>query len=77
MGIPAATRTKLYRYSYPLCASQALTVWGAAEFINASQRWRVKIKDEVYLIGERLHNFGEKKPPTGSKSIPRRDRQAA
>jgi len=64
--------TKLYRYAYPLCASQALAVWCVREAVKATRRWRSKIKDEVYLIGERLHNFGEKKPPPGSKSVARR-----
>jgi len=67
-------RAKLYRYSYPLCASQALAVWCTHETIKATRRWRSKIKDEVYLIGERLHNFGEKKPPPGSKSVARKER---
>jgi E3 ubiquitin-protein ligase MARCH6 len=26
-------------------------------------RWRLVVRDEVYLIGERLHNFGEKRAP--------------
>lgn len=27
----------------------------------AFRGWRQRIRDEVYLIGERLHNFGERK----------------
>lgn len=73
--ITDSMRTKLYRYSYPVCASQVLTLWAGWECVKASRRWRNRIKDEVYLVGERLHNFGEKKPPEGSKSISRKERQ--
>lgn len=65
-------RTKLYRYSYPICASQGLGLWCAWSMARGMQRWRGRIKDEVYLIGERLHNFGEKRPPEGSKSVVRK-----
>lgn len=72
--VPQALRIKVYRYSYPVCASQVLVLWGAWEVVKATQRWRNRIKDEVYLIGERLHNFGERRPPEGSKSAVRRGR---
>ncbi|GAB7341782.1 hypothetical protein MBLNU457_g0113t1 [Dothideomycetes sp. NU457] len=73
-SLSEVARAKLYRYAYPLCASQALAVWCVREAVKATRRWRSKIKDEVYLIGERLHNFGEKRPPPGSKSFARRER---
>lgn len=70
--ISASVRTKVYRYSYPICASQALGLWCTWELSEGLRRWRGSIKDEVYLIGERLHNLGERKPPEGSKSVVRR-----
>lgn len=70
-SLPQALQVKVYRYSYPLCASQGMILWGAWEVVKATQRWRNRIKDEVYLIGERLHNFGERRPPEGSKSAVR------
>lgn len=70
--ISASVRTKVYRYSYPICASQALGLWCTWELSEGMRRWRGRIKDEVYLIGERLHNLGERKPPEGSKSVVRR-----
>lgn len=38
-------------------------VLGLAAYILALafRGWRQRIRDEVYLIGERLHNFGERK----------------
>ncbi|KAK3712293.1 hypothetical protein LTR37_009155 [Vermiconidia calcicola] len=67
-------QTKIYRYSYPLAASCIVTVLGASELGKATSRWRARIRDEVYLVGERLHNFGEKKPPSGSRSVVRKDK---
>jgi E3 ubiquitin-protein ligase MARCH6 len=70
--VSASVRTKVYRYSYPICASQALGLWCTWELSEGLRRWRGSIKDEVYLIGERLHNLGERRPPEGSKSVVRR-----
>ena len=70
----ADSRTKLYRYSYPMAASCVLLICGVLELGKATSRWRARIRDEVYLVGERLHNFGEKKPPAGSKTVVRKER---
>lgn len=32
-------------------------------------RWKQSVRDEVYLIGERLHNHGERRPPMMSVSV--------
>lgn len=66
--------TKMYRYSYPLAASGVVLILGVRELGKATSRWRARIRDEVYLVGERLHNFGEKRPPPGSKSVVRKER---
>jgi E3 ubiquitin-protein ligase MARCH6 len=65
---------KFYRYSYPFAASIVAAILGAAELHHVTSRWRQKIKDEVYLVGERLHNFGEIRPPLGSKTVVRKER---
>ncbi|MCJ1269992.1 hypothetical protein MMC22_009885 [Lobaria immixta] len=51
----------VYRYSYP--AVLVLGLWFAMFYLvgMAFRGWRQRIRDEVYLIGERLHNFGERK----------------
>lgn len=67
-----ALQTTVYRYCYPACAGLAGVVAGAQEVKRLTLRWRQSIRDEVYLVGERLHNFGEKKPPVGSKGIMRK-----
>ncbi|CAD6505403.1 BgTH12-00894 [Blumeria graminis f. sp. triticale] len=53
--------TLTYRYSYPvfLClCGMALILW---IMMGWARNWKLKIRDDVYLIGERLHNFGDRK----------------
>ncbi|KAK4135239.1 hypothetical protein BT67DRAFT_494044 [Trichocladium antarcticum] len=48
----------IYRLSFPFVALGVLGVvalWGA---VGVFRSWQVRIRDEAYLIGERLHNFG-------------------
>lgn len=71
-SVTQTMRTKIYRYSYPVCASQIMGLWCVWEVVRATKKWRRRIRDEVYLIGERLHNFGEKRPPSGTRSVVRR-----
>ena len=51
----------LYRYSYPMLLCLGLVCSASWALIGVVKGWRQKIKDEVYLIGERLHNFGDRK----------------
>jgi E3 ubiquitin-protein ligase MARCH6 len=73
-GLSDDMQTKIYRYSYPLAASCAVVALAVVEVGRATGRWRTRIRDEVYLVGERLHNFGEKRPPEGSRSVVRKDK---
>jgi E3 ubiquitin-protein ligase MARCH6 len=73
-ALATQTQAVIYRYAYPLmavCAVAWVVLRGAA---GATARWRSRIRDEVYLVGERLHNFGEKRPPVGSRSVVRKER---
>ncbi|KAM7189241.1 putative E3 ubiquitin ligase SUD1 [Naviculisporaceae sp. PSN 640] len=48
----------IHRLSFPLMAASVLlcaTLWS---MIGVFRSWKVRIRDEAYLIGERLHNFG-------------------
>ena len=67
-------QTLVYRYSYPCAGALVGAVLAVLEIARATERWRSRVRDEVYLVGERLHNFGEKKPPVGTKSVVRRER---
>ncbi|KAF5865156.1 hypothetical protein ETB97_005060 [Aspergillus alliaceus] len=61
---------KVYRYAYPLTMSLSLLLWLAFLVHRQVERWRVNIRDDVYLIGERLHNFREKRAK--DVGVPRR-----
>jgi E3 ubiquitin-protein ligase MARCH6 len=52
-------RMKLFRYAYPGLMAGVLATYCAVLLKRQIGVWRVRIRDEVYLIGERLHNFGE------------------
>jgi E3 ubiquitin-protein ligase MARCH6 len=67
-------RTLVYRYAYPALGAVLVALFLVFEVSRATERWRARVRDEVYLVGERLHNFGEKKPPAGTKSVVRRER---
>lgn len=57
-----AAQMKIYRVAYPTILGVCL-VWYVVWILKQQiSNWRTKIRDEVYLIGERLHNFHEGKP---------------
>ncbi|KAF2276304.1 uncharacterized protein EI97DRAFT_377478 [Westerdykella ornata] len=62
-GAPADTRSEVWRFSFPVVGMAFLAVWLGRAGVRMINRWRMVVRDEVYLIGERLHNFGEKRPP--------------
>lgn len=58
-----------YRYVYPvaLCVGCALlAMWVLLGWLKD---WRMKIRDEVYLIGERLHNFGDRRVAASASGV--------
>ncbi|MCJ1312822.1 hypothetical protein MMC25_006498 [Agyrium rufum] len=65
----AVFRACVYRYSYPACAAIGLAVLGAKKLEKGVGIWRDRVRDEVYLIGERLHNFGEGKEKDKEKVV--------
>ncbi|KAF2834563.1 hypothetical protein M501DRAFT_983892 [Patellaria atrata CBS 101060] len=57
----------IVKASYPVALALVGTAWMGAKAVRATRKWRSVVRDEVYLIGERLHNFGEKRaPPIGT-----------
>ena len=67
-GGDTAVQSSVYQYSYP--AVLAFGLWSAGVYLlcMALKGWKQRIRDEVYLVGERLHNFGEKRAPTVAPS---------
>ena len=58
-----------YRYAYPFCMAMAWMAYSGWVVGGWLKDWRMKIRDEVYLIGERLHNFGDRKTSNNGSSI--------
>ncbi|KAF2860387.1 hypothetical protein K470DRAFT_257986 [Piedraia hortae CBS 480.64] len=58
-GTSIPDQTWIYRYAYPLADTLVTSAVLLKDVGRAVQKWRARIKDEVYLVGERLHNFGE------------------
>ncbi|RAH50064.1 E3 ubiquitin-protein ligase SSM4 [Aspergillus brunneoviolaceus CBS 621.78] len=52
---------KVYRYAYPVTLTLSLIAWLVYLVRRQVEIWRVNIRDDVYLIGERLHNFRDKR----------------
>jgi E3 ubiquitin-protein ligase MARCH6 len=65
----AATHSQVYRYSYPAVLVIIMVICLVYLMGVMLKGWRQKIRDEVYLIGERLHNFGERRPPAPSPVV--------
>ncbi|KAK0665452.1 hypothetical protein QBC41DRAFT_358817 [Cercophora samala] len=53
-----AYKVLIYRLSYPAMAVLVVCAFGLWSMFGVFKRWNMRIRDEAYLIGERLHNFG-------------------
>lgn len=62
-GASQATKKLVWRYSFPAVGLSIVVIWASNVLVRLLVRWRLVVRDEVYLIGERLHNFGEKRAP--------------
>lgn len=60
-SVPEDQTVLIYRYAYPAVLAMVFSGWVNWLMIGMVRVWKGRIKDEVYLIGERLHNFGERK----------------
>ncbi|KAI1860060.1 hypothetical protein JX265_009984 [Neoarthrinium moseri] len=48
----------VFRMSYPIAALCWTMVWILRGMFRVLDSWRARVRDEAYLMGERLHNFG-------------------
>ncbi|KAJ4991449.1 E3 ubiquitin-protein ligase march6 [Stagonosporopsis vannaccii] len=62
-GASEAVKNQVWRYSFPAVGLSIAFMFAGRVLARIVTRWRLVVRDEVYLIGERLHNFGEKKAP--------------
>jgi E3 ubiquitin-protein ligase MARCH6 len=67
-GASEATKNLLWRFSFPAVGLALVVMWASSAVVRLLVRWRLVVRDEVYLIGERLHNFGERKAPVQSSA---------
>ncbi|OIW32871.1 hypothetical protein CONLIGDRAFT_154898 [Coniochaeta ligniaria NRRL 30616] len=56
--LASAVIVLVYRLSFPLTALAVATAAAGWNLLDVFQGWKIRIRDEAYLIGERLHNFG-------------------
>lgn len=69
LGASEAVKNQVWRFSFPVVGLSAAIMWVGKEVIRMLTRWRLVVRDEVYLIGERLHNFGEKRAPVQNSVV--------
>lgn len=69
IGASEQTRNMVWRFSFPAVGLSLVALWASKETLRMVGRWRLVVRDEVYLIGERLHNFGERKAGVQSKKM--------
>lgn len=62
--VEAVALTVIYRQSYPAAALAAMLAKHAVGLVKVMNRWTAGVRDEAYLIGERLHNFGSRASST-------------
>ncbi|KAF3010738.1 hypothetical protein E8E13_006999 [Curvularia kusanoi] len=62
-GASEAMKNQIWRYSFPAVGLAVAFMFAGRVLARIVTRWRLVVRDEVYLIGERLHNFGEKRAP--------------
>ncbi|KAJ5103072.1 hypothetical protein N7532_003601 [Penicillium argentinense] len=63
-------QSHIYRYAYPATLMIVLDAWMTRRSLRRLAAWRNELRDEVYLIGERLHNYTEPRPPHVGVSRP-------
>ncbi|KAJ4383266.1 hypothetical protein N0V86_001311 [Didymella sp. IMI 355093] len=68
-GASEATKNQVWRYSFPVVGLSLAIMLAGRVFARIVIRWRLVVRDEVYLIGERLHNFGEKRAPQARQDM--------
>lgn len=67
-------QTLVYRASFPLLLAALAQASSMSLLADVVEGWRVNIRDEAYLIGERLHNFGESKRRNTGVGMPSMNR---
>ncbi|KAI5918375.1 hypothetical protein F4810DRAFT_692517 [Camillea tinctor] len=56
--LPHEMQVLIFRLAYPLTALFWACILMIRNMVRVFETWQVRIRDEAYLMGERLHNFG-------------------
>ncbi|KAI1768932.1 hypothetical protein GGR53DRAFT_316481 [Hypoxylon sp. FL1150] len=56
--VPHEMRVLAFRLAYPLTALFWTGLFMTRSMLRVFEGWQIRIRDEAYLMGERLHNFG-------------------
>lgn len=72
--LSAEQSVTVYRYSYPCLLFGVILTYLLVRVQSRVETWRVKIRDEVYVRGEQLHNFPD--PQEGKKENKHRKRDS-
>jgi E3 ubiquitin-protein ligase MARCH6 len=62
-------QNQVWRFSFPAIGLSLVAMLVGRQAMSMLNRWRLVVRDEVYLIGERLHNFGEKRAPQSAAPV--------
>ncbi|KAI1075415.1 hypothetical protein F5B20DRAFT_560266 [Whalleya microplaca] len=57
-AVPHEMQVLVFRLAYPLTALFWAGLLLTRSMLSVFEGWQVRIRDEAYLMGERLHNFG-------------------
>jgi E3 ubiquitin-protein ligase MARCH6 len=63
-------RVLVFRMAYPFLASCLVAGWILGGMMRVLDGWRARVRDEAYLMGERLHNFGGMVSAKGTGATP-------
>ncbi|KAK6543975.1 hypothetical protein TWF694_000693 [Orbilia ellipsospora] len=61
---------QVYRYSYPAVLVVSVVSTGLFFLYKLFDSWKQSLRDEIYLVGEQLHNHGDRRPPGAAQVAP-------
>ncbi|KAF3924891.1 hypothetical protein ABW21_db0206519 [Orbilia brochopaga] len=61
---------QIYRYSYPAVLVVSAISVGIFFLYQLFDAWKQSLRDEIYLVGEQLHNHGERRLPNAAPTLP-------
>ncbi|KAJ6263340.1 hypothetical protein Dda_1903 [Drechslerella dactyloides] len=61
---------QIYRYSYPAVLVASAISIGLFFLYRLFDAWKQSLRDEIYLVGEQLHNHGDRRLPEAASVAP-------